>query len=48
MFEGTTIDELIECVIRAEHRARQHPNAFLIDKNSENDQDTNHFLLGAA
>lgn len=48
MFEGKTIDELIECVMRAEHRARQHPDALVVENDLPNDQDTSHFLLGAA
>jgi hypothetical protein len=48
MFEGKTIDELIECVMRAELRARQIPTVVASENNSSNDQDTNYFLLGAA
>jgi len=48
MFEGKTIDELIECVMRAEHRARQHSDALVIEDKSASETDSSYFLLGAA
>lgn len=54
MFQGRTIDELIEIVLLAEDRAKQHArksNTSGVEDNSTRPQameDVDHFLLGAA
>jgi hypothetical protein len=48
MFEGRTIDELIEFVLVAERRARQHAEKSHAEDTAPNEGDTNYFLLGAA